>query len=125
MGIGLAFVGFAGAGILVSTIPEILYQVKTQENDKLKKKGLAPLNKNVKSLISDKASAIGNLAIVVGNIIAPMVGGGLVDKYSFRTTSTIMSFTCFCLFLFYLVFGILLRPKDIPEPEEETKTIVT
>ena len=47
MGIGLAFVGFAGAGILVSTIPEILYQVKRQENDKLEKKGLAPLNKNV------------------------------------------------------------------------------
>jgi hypothetical protein len=56
--------------------------VKKEQNALLAKEGKAPLDKErVVSLISDKASAIGNLAIVLGNIIAPMVGGPLVGRY--------------------------------------------
>jgi hypothetical protein len=30
-----------------------------------------------------------------------------------------MSMTCFVLFTFYLICGILLRPKDLKEDEEK------
>jgi hypothetical protein len=92
--------------------------VKKEQNALLAKEGKAPLDKErVVSLISDKASAIGNLAIVLGNIIAPLVGGPLVGHFEFRSTADIMSMTCFVLFTFYLICGILLRPKDLTEDE--------
>jgi len=32
------------------------------------------------SIVSDKGSALGNLVIVLGNIIAPLIGGKLVES---------------------------------------------
>lgn len=62
---------------------------------------------------------------MIGNIIAPLVGGSLVGHTNFRLTSDIMAVSCFTLFLFYLFVGIALRPKDVKpetilekEPEE-------
>ena len=78
------------------------------------------------AVIADKGSAIGNLAIVLGNIIAPLIGGALVESYNWNTASEVMAFSAFCLFLFFTFFGIILRPKEIDDAKEvdEAKLVV-
>lgn len=78
--VGLGVCGFANAMVLVTAIPELIYQAKTDLNEKRSRENKDPVNENVMSIVSDKGSALGNLVIVLGNIIAPLIGGSLVES---------------------------------------------
>jgi len=58
--------------------------------------------------LSDKASALQNMAFASGSAIAPIIGGRLADMYGFRKTCDYVGF--FALLIAALNFCIVLLP---------------
>jgi len=76
--------------------------------------------------VADKASALYNLANAVGTIIAPVLGGALIDGVGFPTAANIMSSVLCCNFVFFVVMNFCVLPKpDAPTVLPDGKEIPT
>lgn len=69
------------------------------------------------SSVGDKASALFNICLALGNIIAPLLGGALMDAVGFNTSADIMSGCLLALFVFYVLVMIVFM-KNSEEKED-------
>lgn len=76
MFIGLAFAGAGFAAIWATVIPEIVSCIHIDINFKRVAQGLSPHEKP-STEVSDKGSALQNMAFAFGNFAAPIIGGAI------------------------------------------------
>jgi predicted MFS family arabinose efflux permease len=62
----------------------------------------------VQGELTDRASALQNIAFAIGSAIAPVIGGRFTDVYGFRTTADI--FAGFALMCACLNFSVVFIP---------------
>lgn len=79
--VGLAFMGFAHAFIIVPLVPEIIHAI-------IDKEGLPDPPPHI---LNDKVSGLFGFFYAAGCITGPILGGALTDIYSFRVTCDIMA----------------------------------
>jgi MFS family permease len=53
------------------------------------------------------------MAFVIGNILAPLLGGFLNDHFDFRTCCAFIAGIELTLFFFFLIFSICIIPKSV------------
>lgn len=84
--------------------------------------------KLAKGVMTDKASALANMAFALGSMIGPIVGGQLTDAYGYRKCSdiiTILALSAACINFIVIFVPDLIKGKQRPEvsnseTEEET-----
>ena len=64
---------------------------------------------NIKDELTDKASALMNMAYAIGLTIAPIMGGELTDNFSYEETAALLG--TFCLLCGLLNFFVIFGPK--------------
>jgi MFS family permease len=84
---GLTLLGIGVAAVQVSTLREVIVAVENEVTYERKTNDLPEQSKGGQRQISDKGSALYNMSLAVGNIIAPILGGALAasgDTNSFK-----------------------------------------
>lgn len=79
--------------------------------------------KLAKGVMTDKASALANMAFSLGSLFGPIIGGKLYDSYGYRKTSDII---CICAlsaavinFVIVFVPDLFKKKKPIEEANED------
>jgi hypothetical protein len=49
------------------------------------------------------------MIIAVGAFFGPMLGGMINDAYDFKTTTDVMGFSCFSVFLFFTGASMIMK----------------
>jgi MFS family permease len=75
--IGLTLLGVGVAAVQVSSLRECIVAVENEITYERKRDNLPAQTKGGQRQISDKGSALYNMALAVGNIISPILGGAL------------------------------------------------
>jgi MFS family permease len=95
--LGVAANSFFNSSIEVLTVPTFMKAMEDEEGDSLTKMKSAK--------IADKAATLYSIAISIGFLLGPIIGGGLKDLLGFQRTS---DFVCFLSFLFTLIYFVLI-----------------
>jgi MFS family permease len=116
--VGLGLLGVGVAGLTVPIMPEMVESVMEDfgltadegaddDSENSEEEETDP----VEAEICDRASTIYNMAYAMGCGLAPVLGGYINGKVGFRECVTTFAFACTCLFVFYLIAGVLCHKK--------------
>lgn len=107
---GLALLGAGVSAVQVTTLRTLNLYVTEDVIKMMKDEGKKVRPENLTG-VADKASALFNICLAVGNIIAPILGGALVDGVGFQVAADIMSSVLICNFVFFVVVNFCFLPK--------------
>jgi len=107
---GLALLGVGVSAVQVTTLRTLNLYVTEDVIKMMKDAGKTVRPENLTG-VADKASALFNICLAVGNIIAPILGGALVDGVGFPVAADIMSSVLMCNFVFFVLMNFVFLPK--------------